>query len=316
MNIQTFLLLRMLIFVPRNDKYCHLMNPKTYTIPALRCNSFSKVGNDFDICTFESFDLQGDALKVPHRHDYYMLFFATAGKGQQLIDFKSYPIHAGQITLMYPGQLHAWEKSTQLKGYLVFFTQGFFTMRYNNNNLLDFPFFQNQPYGPFVDTGKYQAHFENLFQLMLAEYERQEVDSIRSLRSYLNIILIESKRLYHGGQVLHDKDAGFQILRDFESLIQEYFNQNHLVRDYAQKLHLSPNYLNSVCKRLRGQSAGTMIRERIMLEARRLLVHDDKTIAEIGQELSFHDNAYFCRFFKKYEGLSPERFRKKYRKKY
>lgn len=292
------------------------MNPKTYTIPALRCYQFSKVGNDFDICTFESFDLQGDALKVPHRHDYYMLFFATAGEGRQVIDFHSYPTHAGQVTLMYPGQLHAWEQSAQLKGFLVFFTEGFFSMRYNNNNLLDFPFFQYQPEGPFVETAERQPHFEVLFRLMLEEYEAQGLDAIRALRSYLNIILIECKRLYQETEKVGRKDSGQQILRDFERLIQQNFHRHHLVRDYAQQLLLTPNYLNAVCKRLRGKSAGTLIRERIMLEARRLLAHDDQTVAEVGQGLSFQDNAYFCRFFKKYEGLSPEHFRRKYRKTY
>ncbi|MCB0641292.1 MAG: helix-turn-helix domain-containing protein [Phaeodactylibacter sp.] len=292
------------------------MNPKTYTIPALRCNQFSKVGNEFDICTFDSFDLQGDALKVPHRHEYYMLFFATAGAGRQIIDFQSHPTQAGQITLMYPGQLHAWEQSDRLKGYLVFFTEGFFSMRYNNNNLLDFPFFQYQPEGPFVDTGRQQGHFEQLFQMMLEEYEAQGLDSIRALRSYLNIVLIECKRLYQATGAVTQKDAAQQILRDFERLVQENYHRYHLVRDYAQQMLLTPNYLNAVCKRLRGKSAGVLIRERIMLEARRLLVHDSGTVAEVGQELSFQDNAYFCRFFKKYEGVSPEQFRRKYRKKY
>jgi len=55
-----------------------------------------------------------------------------------------------------------------------------------------------------------------------------------------------------------------------------------------------------------------LIRERVMLEARRMLLHDVRTIAKIGHYLSFPDHSYFSRFFKKYESISPEKFRKKY----
>ena len=58
-----------------------------------------------------------------------------------------------------------------------------------------------------------------------------------------------------------------------------------------------------------GKSAGAMIRERIMLEAKRMLVNSDLMISQIAAALQFEDNAYFTRFFKKHLGTSPEAFR-------
>ena len=82
-------------------------------------------------------------------------------------------------------------------------------------------------------------------------------------------------------------------------------------KDYASLLYITPNHLNALCKELLGESAGELIRKRIILEAKRLLVIKDYSIAEVAYELNFNDNSYFTKFFKKIEGMTPEDFRKK-----
>jgi len=57
-------------------------------------------------------------------------------------------------------------------------------------------------------------------------------------------------------------------------------------------------------------SAGELIRNRVILEAKRLLINLNMTVAEIADSLNFKDNSYFARFFKKYTGSTPEEFRK------
>ena len=74
-------------------------------------------------------------------------------------------------------------------------------------------------------------------------------------------------------------------------------------------LFMTPNHLNALSNAVLGKPAGELIRDRVMLEAKRLLVNSDYTITQIADLLHFEDNAYFTRFFKKYTGLSPENFR-------
>src|SRR3982751_2927759 len=69
-------------------------------------------------------------------------------------------------------------------------------------------------------------------------------------------------------------------------------------------------HLNSLCRDLLGISAGEVIRERIVLEAKRLLVNGGLSITEIAYRLNFQDNSYFTKFFKKYAGATPEDFRR------
>lgn len=288
------------------------MKPKTYNIEELRCNAFTRAGKTFDIIRYEDFMQETHGFAFPHRHNYYMILLATEGTGSQLIDFKSYPIQAGMVFLLYPGMIHAWEKDEGLKGFLLFFTPEFFTLRFNDNNLLQFPFFNSSYSLPYVQFSLAALSGINfLFDNMLTEYKKNDDNMVSSLRSYLNILLIECTRIYGANKIIDSEEQQAKlILQNFEKLIDTHFTEKRLVKEYAKLLHLTPNYLNILCKENLDKSAGEIIRDRVMLEAKRMLTHEGLTVAEIGYELNFKDNAYFCRFFKKYEGLSPDKFRK------
>lgn len=81
-------------------------------------------------------------------------------------------------------------------------------------------------------------------------------------------------------------------------------------KEYAGLLFITPNHLNALCKASVGKSAGEMIRDRLLLEAKRMLANSAMSVSEIAYDLRFEDNAYFSRFFKKYTGHTPEEFRK------
>ena len=99
-------------------------------------------------------------------------------------------------------------------------------------------------------------------------------------------------------------------LREFKKLVDKHFRQYKLPNEYAQLLHVTPNYLNNITKEVWGKSPGAVIRERIILEAQRLLINVNLNVTEIAYQLNFHDNSYFTKFFKKYSGMTPEQFRK------
>jgi AraC-like DNA-binding protein len=102
----------------------------------------------------------------------------------------------------------------------------------------------------------------------------------------------------------------YNLLKTFQKLIEKNFATLKLPKDYAELLYITPNHLNAICNDILGQSAGEVIRNRILLEAKRLLINADLSIAEIGYRLNFNDNSYFTRFFKKYAGITPEEFRR------
>ena len=99
------------------------------------------------------------------------------------------------------------------------------------------------------------------------------------------------------------------MLRTFLNLIEKNVSILKFPKDYAELLHVTPNHLNARCKELLGKSAGEVNRDRLLLEAKRLMVNVDLSISEIAYELNFRDNSYFSKFFKKHAGRTPEEFR-------
>ena len=113
--------------------------------------------------------------------------------------------------------------------------------------------------------------------------------------------------------IIKNEPAGYNsvILRNFQRLIEDNFKTIKLPKDYAGLLYITPNHLNALCKDYMGVSAGEVIRNRIILEAKRLLINFDLSVGDIAQELNFPDNSYFVKFFKKYTHTTPEAFRNK-----
>jgi AraC family transcriptional activator of pobA len=94
-------------------------------------------------------------------------------------------------------------------------------------------------------------------------------------------------------------------------LIEKYFRSERLLDFYAAKLAMTPDRLNDHVKRATGITAGHLIRQRVLTEAKRRLVFSDRPIHEIAHELAFADPSHFVRSFRKYTGITPQVFREK-----
>lgn len=286
----------------------------TYKIEELIRSESCAAPKDFDLYRFEDFQQGITPFLNSHRHNFYMLLLCSSGKGAQDIDFKTYQARQYRVFLMQPGQIHRWREIEELKGYILFFTKDFFELRYQSNMLQEFPFFNSSLQEPYLDlnTESYSP-IEQFLLCMEEEYKhkntlyRQQI-----IRSCLNVLLCKLSRFYLPQEEEQKrKNSSWLNMRKFEQLIEEHFRSKHGVKDYAALLFLTPNYLNSLCSQCLGISAGEFIRQRIMLEAKRLLCHSDMQISEIAYHLGFQDHAYFSRFFKKYSSTNPEQFRQK-----
>ena len=101
----------------------------------------------------------------------------------------------------------------------------------------------------------------------------------------------------------------FDIVREFNYLVEKHFKEKHSVAEYASLLNKSPKTLSNLFGKMHDRSPLKVIQDRLMLEARRLLRYTEKPISEIGYEIGFNDIQSFSRFFKKNEGRSPSEFR-------
>ena len=93
-------------------------------------------------------------------------------------------------------------------------------------------------------------------------------------------------------------------------LLDKNFKEKKMVAEYAAQLLVTPNYLNRIIKNITGFSAGHHIRQRIVLEAKRLGLYTAAGMKEIAYKLGFIDSAHFSKFFKTYAGLNFSEFKK------
>ncbi|AHF94774.1 hypothetical protein OPIT5_26475 [Opitutaceae bacterium TAV5] len=91
--------------------------------------------------------------------------------------------------------------------------------------------------------------------------------------------------------------------------MEEQILKVQTVGEYAARLHVSPDRLSEAVREATGHPAGELIRQRQLLEARRLLAHTTRSVSEIAYALNFQDPAYFSRFFRRLTGQSPGEFR-------
>ena len=269
--------------------------------------------DDIMVSRFSEYLSQHHNLAAPHRHSFYHMVFFTEGTGNHTIDFNHFQVHPYQIYFMVPGQVHSWNFEGKVDGYVINFSNGFFKSFLLRPDYIDsFSFLTGDTQRSVINLpdqirDSIIALFENLVSQSQSGFGLG-ADMIRVLLLQI-FIQIEQGRFHYDHENLMMQNN--VLLRNFRKLIDRNFLKLKLPGEYAELLYISPNHLNALCKEHLGMQAGELVRERVLLEAKRLLVNMDVSISEIAYKLNFNDNSYFTKFFKKEVGMTPDAFRKK-----
>jgi AraC family transcriptional regulator, transcriptional activator of pobA len=122
----------------------------------------------------------------------------------------------------------------------------------------------------------------------------------------VGVARLAASRARTGSVTLQPTDATVAQLR---ALVDEHFRKERLLGFYAEKLGMTVDRLNDHVKRSTGVTAGHLIRQRVLTEAKRQLVFTTQPIHDISEELAFADPSHFARFFRKQTGTTPHEFR-------
>ena len=248
-------------------------------------------------------------FSLPHRHNYYEIFFFGKGGGEHFIDFKFYPIQDHSIHFVSPGQVHLVKRALDSFGSIVLFSRDFFHPHTGTGKtLFNFPFLNNSQH-PVLSTSENEySEFERILQQLSDESERDHEVYAEILRSYLNIILLKCHQLFDTAYPDHKLKQG-PLFNNFREMVEKEYRVQKKPAYYASKLSISEKKLNEICKEHRGENVGEYIKQRVLLEAQRLLINTDHSIKEIAYFLGFDDPSYFNRFFKSNTKLTAGDFR-------
>lgn len=278
-----------------------------YSIASIK--STNHEAKDFDFQRFEYFATDIEHLRSPHRHEFYTFLLVTGGTGSHKIDFRIYSLRPNRVFLIAPGQVHAWDRLKNVKGFVLLFTDSYVALSKGRKLMSAWPLFRPKQ-KPFFDLNEKEVRQWSR-DLILIEKELQRADDFTNDAIFYSIgkLLVRASRLYRSQ--VRSPNTGDDLLIAFQGLIEKHFLRIKTPARYARMMHITPNHLNLTCKQKSGMAAGELIRQRVVLEAKRLLAHTELTVAEISYTLGFEDNSYFGRYFKKYTGKTPIDFRTK-----
>jgi len=259
------------------------------------------------------YELSGGSPDRPHRHNYFTILLVKEGKGKHIIDFKEYELSGNSLHFIHPGQVHQVIAAEKPEGWVINFTRLFLIRNQIPDQMIE-------------DVYLFNKHSESPPLPIPAGQFDQYLDIIRQIRHYdgidiaykkeaqgalLKLLLIQSNNhcTLHKNENPQTIETGNQLVRRFKELIDKHYQEYHKVSDYAEMLAVTSDYLNKLVKTLTGKSAKEYILDRILIEAKRVLLFTELTNKELSYNLGFEEPAHFSNFFKRYSGTSPLDFR-------
>jgi AraC-like DNA-binding protein len=268
----------------------------------------------FVIKTMEEVDVNlGGIADKPHRHNYYSVIWSLSAKGKHIIDFKEYPILPNYIFFVSPEQVHQVITDPEPTGYVILFTPEFLEKNSIRKDFIaNLKLFQPSDETPPLMLSDTMAETLKTFaQQMFSAFHTRDDLFLETIGAYLKLFLIECNGhcSLTPGTNTQSIEVGKTLVKKFKGVVEKHFMKWHQVKEYADTLNVTPNYLNEVIKSSINISAKDFIQNRLILEAKRMLVFTEKNGKEIGFALGFEDPSHFSKFFKSNTGQSLQEFK-------
>ncbi|MBE9600753.1 AraC family transcriptional regulator [Pedobacter sp. MC2016-24] len=248
--------------------------------------------------------------ELAHRHDAHFFALHERGEMEMEIDFERYKADTPSLLYIHPNQVHRlFQVGADVVAYILAIGNESISAQYLT--LLE----EITPTKPIQLDDRNFTDLRQAMLLCISLFERKKdrlYDSIlkESCNAFIGLIISQ----YLESSAPADKLSRFDMVtRAFKVALGLHFLKKKRPADYANELNISIAYLNECVKNTTGLSVSQHIQQRLILEAKRLLYHSNKSIKEIAIELGYDDYAYFSRLFKKASGMTALTFRNKNR---
>ncbi|WP_298545810.1 helix-turn-helix domain-containing protein [uncultured Aquimarina sp.] len=282
--------------------------------------------SEFFMCRLS--DVKPDEfLNSPFIYDFFTIYFVEKGCIAKINQLKSLEIGRNEIFFSKPGEIKTWQKLDNPNGFLVAFTLDYLLLLIDDKNLINtFDYLMPNSRRKFsLDKARLKL-YKTVFNELYKEFNTISKYSVELIKFWLFVILIKTNRMHANGNGTnglggYKKSSDFIynkfiliMEQNFKDLASQKVDRPFLVREFADMLNINPTYLGECVRRASGKSAKSIINQRTMLLAKCQLLHTFNNISEIAYQIGFESSGYFIRFFKKYEGITPLDYRKKWQK--
>ena len=154
-----------------------------------------------------------------------------------------------------------------------------------------------------------QKQIANRFDRIFAEFNTTGVGRNLAVEYLVGLLAVHVARMALKHYKSSKSNASQRLMEAFVNLLEKDFRSARPLAEYAQELGVTPTHLTRVCQQVNGKSASRLIQERVLSEARMMLLNTDHKILEISNHLGFSSPAYFTRLFSAKLGQTPKKFR-------
>ncbi|MGX9247932.1 helix-turn-helix domain-containing protein [Sphingobacterium multivorum] len=241
--------------------------------------------------------------------DYYKIIYMEKN-GSIIVDFVEYSFTENVLLFFSIGQ--HFQISKESRGSIIYFNPDFYCIAFHDKELAcDGLLFDNVFEMPYLNLStNLDILFLKLISSIKREINQKDFWAEEMIKTYIKQIIISATRTLiksnNDSQIIsYDKE----LARKFRQLVELHYRKHHNVSDYANMLNITPKNLNKKIVSEKQVAPSIIIKQRIILQAKRLLANTTLSIKEIADYLGYEDYSYFVRFFKSQTGLPPLSFR-------
>jgi AraC family transcriptional regulator, transcriptional activator of pobA len=283
------------------------------TAPPLLLVPFREVRHDQpdDVLYYEPINVRARLHQwtIPaHRHEGLHQFqFLAQGSVQATLDGEPCALKAPMALMVPPGVVHGFVYERDSGGHQVTLPSGSLRAYFAHA-----PALLEQLAQPILVSAMAgdAAACAGIFDALAAEFAAGHPGRAEALQGHAMLLALWFLRREAAAlaplrrQALRDT-----LLQRYRALLEQHVRQQEPVTFYAARLGVTADHLSRVCRATAGISALDLMHERLLLEARRLLVYTPAPVVDVARELGFDDPGYFSRFFSKLTGQSPSAYR-------
>lgn len=251
-----------------------------------------------------------DWIIQPHNHArLFQLFFIETGQFEFQEATRKRQLSGPCLLLIPSTTLHGFMYSADVRGRIITLSDALVDSLFPKGSPVTIMLGSLQCIATFDDT--YPAgRIEELLKAIDEELFDNQPEKQLMLHVYLQQFFLATYRLWQQNKETEPQvtSLSVQYFRRFQQLVRQV-GTTHTVTQLADELAMSPVHLNRICQAVAGKSAGQLVQEHILDEARKLLTYTTYSVSEIAYLLHFEYPNYFAKFFRKHTGLSPTEFR-------
>ena len=164
---------------------------------------------------------------------------------------------------------------------------------------------------PIISLSEDRADFINDYFHLLERVQAKEKSINREMVKHILVNMIHGISDLYQGKSWPNKitTRSDEIHKKFIQLVMKNYTSKRQTAFYASQLSISPQHLCMIIKQKTGRSVSDIIADMIIMDAKSQLMATDLTIQEISYSLNFPNVSFFGKYFKRYVGVSPQKFR-------